>query len=162
MTGWTGMEAIRICSDFFSRSIPSFECHSIHPPVKNVHHSTVILNSPFTSHHLLSEKCGRPPPSAEGGGRPHFTLPSEISFGVIPVISESFRHSLVILSIRSVKCGRPHFTLLFEISSRAILVISESFRHSLVILSIRSVKCGHPPPSAEGGGRPHILKTQAR
>ena len=76
MTGWSRDVAIRICSDFFPRSIPSFQCRSIHPRVKNVHHSTVILNSPFTSRHLLSEKSGQPPPSAEGGGRPDFTLPS--------------------------------------------------------------------------------------
>ena len=74
MTGWSRDVAIGICSAFFSRSIPSFECHSIDPPVKNVHHSTVILNSPFTSRHLLSKKSGQPPPSAEGGGRPDFTL----------------------------------------------------------------------------------------
>ena len=40
----------------------------------------------------MSVKSGYPPPSAEGGGRPDFTLPLEISSRAILVIPVSSRH----------------------------------------------------------------------
>ena len=89
MTGWTGMGAIRICSDFFSRSIPSFQRHSIAKETITVLEA-VILES-FSSSRIIpviqSEKSLLPPPSAEGGEQSDLTLHFRMSFqphSVIP------------------------------------------------------------------------------
>ena len=70
------MGAIRICYDFFSRSIPSFQRHSIAKETITVLEA-VILES-FSSSRIIpviqSGKSLHPTPSAEGGGWSDFSL----------------------------------------------------------------------------------------